>query len=434
MQMNTNELEIWRIKNVIKKYSRAKGSGTSLITLMIKSGGQISLTNQKLTDELGAASNIKDRVNRQSVQTAITSAQHKLKKYNRTPPNGLVLLVGIAMTDDKKEKKMCEDFEPFKQLNQSMYRCDSRFHVEPLEDLLVNNDTYGFIIIDGNGLLLATVTGNEKNVVHHFNVDLPKKHGRGGQSALRFSRLRDEARHNYLTKSNEMIKKYFTKDNKPTVKGVLIAGIADFKHKLTEHGGFPYILKPLILGKLDISYGGENGLNRAIDLSKDIIPSVVLMNEKKILGEYFDHLNKETGLYCYGITDVMYGLEMGAINKLIVWDELPLIRFVNEQDEVVIMDPQKMETNKEQLTIKDDVLFLEWLTENYSQYGIDEFCLVSNGSQEGKQFSMGFTGIGGILRWNVDFSLNEAYSKNNTDNSNNNKEESESDDEFDDFC
>lgn len=31
-------------------------------------------------------------------------------------------------------------------------------------------------------------------------VDLPKKHGRGGQSALRFARLRLEKRHNYLRK------------------------------------------------------------------------------------------------------------------------------------------------------------------------------------------------------------------------------------------
>jgi hypothetical protein len=31
-------------------------------------------------------------------------------------------------------------------------------------------------------------------------VDLPKKHGRGGQSALRFARLRLEKRHNYVRK------------------------------------------------------------------------------------------------------------------------------------------------------------------------------------------------------------------------------------------
>ena len=37
-------------------------------------------------------------------------------------------------------------------------------------------------------------------IVHKFLVDLPKKHGRGGQSALRFARLRMEKRHNYVRK------------------------------------------------------------------------------------------------------------------------------------------------------------------------------------------------------------------------------------------
>ena len=37
-------------------------------------------------------------------------------------------------------------------------------------------------------------------VLGKFSVELPKKHGRGGQSALRFARLRMEKRHNYVRK------------------------------------------------------------------------------------------------------------------------------------------------------------------------------------------------------------------------------------------
>jgi len=59
---------------------------------------------------------------------------------------------------------------------------------------------FGFIIMDGNGCLFATLSGSTRTIVHKFSVDLPKKHGRGGQSALRFARLRLEKRHNYLRK------------------------------------------------------------------------------------------------------------------------------------------------------------------------------------------------------------------------------------------
>ena len=64
--------------------------------------------------------------------------------------------------------------------------------------------SYGFIVMDGNGTLFGTLSGNTRDILHKFTVDLPKKHGRGGQSAMRFARLRMEKRHNYVRKVAEM--------------------------------------------------------------------------------------------------------------------------------------------------------------------------------------------------------------------------------------
>jgi peptide chain release factor subunit 1 len=58
--------------------------------------------------------------------------------------------------------------------------------------------------MDGNGALFGTLQGAHKEVLHKFMVELPKKHGRGGQSAMRFARLRLEKRHNYLRKVSEV--------------------------------------------------------------------------------------------------------------------------------------------------------------------------------------------------------------------------------------
>lgn len=44
---------------------------------------QVARVAKMLGDELGTASNIKSRVNRQSVLGAITSAQQRLKLYNK---------------------------------------------------------------------------------------------------------------------------------------------------------------------------------------------------------------------------------------------------------------------------------------------------------------------------------------------------------------
>ena len=56
-----------------------------MISLVIPPKGQINLTAKMLADELGTASNIKSRVNRQSVLAAIGSAQQRLKLYNHVP-------------------------------------------------------------------------------------------------------------------------------------------------------------------------------------------------------------------------------------------------------------------------------------------------------------------------------------------------------------
>jgi len=45
---------------------------------------------------------------------------------------------------------------------------------------------------------------------------------------------------------------------------------------------------------------------------------------------------------------------------------------------------------------------LEWFTEKYKEFGANlEF--ITNRSQEGAQFVKGFGGIGGLLRYKVDF-------------------------------
>lgn len=77
--------------------------------------------------------------------------------------------------------------------------------------------------MDGNGALFGTLAGNTREVVHKFSVDLPKKHGRGGQSALRFARLRMEKRHNYVRKVAELAVQHFITDDKVRYPGWLKA-------------------------------------------------------------------------------------------------------------------------------------------------------------------------------------------------------------------
>lgn len=150
MSETDTQILSWKMKQLVKRLDACQGNGTSMITLAIHPTDQISKISQMLTNEYGTATNIKSRVNRLSVLSAITSTQQKLKLWSKVPPHGLLIFCGTIITDEGKEKKIAIDFEPFKEINTSMYCCDNKFHTQVLSSLLETDACYGFIIVDGH--------------------------------------------------------------------------------------------------------------------------------------------------------------------------------------------------------------------------------------------------------------------------------------------
>lgn len=405
----SSNVELWKIRRLIKSLEAARGNGTSMISLIMAPKEQISRMSNKLGDEHGTASNIKSRVNRQSVLSAITSVQSKLKLYQRVPDNGLVIYCGTIITEDGKEKKVNIDFEPFRPINTTLYLCDNKFHTEPLTHLLVDDEKFGFIVMDGSGTLFGTLQGNTKETLTKFTVDLPKKHGRGGQSALRFARLRMEKRHNYVRKVAEVAAQLFLTNDKPNVSGLILAGSADFKKELGASDMFDKRLREKIIKTVDISYGNEKGFDEAIKLSADLLSNVKLVQEKKLLQRYFDEIDQDSGKYCCGIDDTMRALEMGAVETTIVWENYEKQRYVlkkSNQERFVLHLTEQEWTKKRadyesEAELEETKSFLEWLADNYMNFGTT-LEIVTNRSQEGNMFVEGFDGIGGLLRYRVE--------------------------------
>ncbi|KAL7613836.1 hypothetical protein Lser_V15G05123 [Lactuca serriola] len=437
-----NKVEIWKIKKLIKALEAARGNGTSMISLIMPPCDQISRVTKMLGDEFGTASNIKSRVNRQSVLGAITSAQQRLKLYNKIPPNGLVLYTGTIVTSDEKEKKVTFDFEPFKPINSSLYLCDNKFHTEALKQLLESDDKFGFIIIDGNGTLFGTVSGDTKEVLHKYTVELPKKHGRGGQSALRFDRIRMEKRHNYVRKTAELATQFYINPatNQPNVSGLILAGCADFKTELSQSDLFDHRLQEKILNVVDVSYGGENGFNQAIKLSSEILANVKFIQEKCLIGKYFEEINLDRGKYVVGIDDTLEALHMGAMETLLVWENLEINRYVlsnNVSGEIVIKYLNKEQetdgsnfrdsVSDAELVVEENMSLIEWFVNEYKRFGCKlEF--VTNKSQEGLNFCRGLGGIGGILRYQL---LIHSFDELSDDGENNDIENSDDGESYD---
>lgn len=269
--------------------------------------------------------------------------------------------------------------------------------------------------MDGNGALFGTLSGNTREVVHKFSVDLPKKHGRGGQSALRFARLREEKRHNYVRKVAEHAVQNFITADKVNVAGIILAGSADFKNDLNQSDLFDNRLQVKVIKVVDVSYGGDNGFNQAIELSAETLGNVKFIQEKKLIGKYFEEISQDTGRICFGIDDTLKALELGAVETLIVFENLEITRWnlkdshgselilytTKEQDQTSRDKFMDKDTGQEMEIISQES-FLEWIAEHYRDFGTTlEF--VSDRSTEGNQFVKGFGGVGGLLRYKVNF-------------------------------
>eukprot|EP00761_Pharyngomonas_kirbyi_P011810 gb/GECH01011836.1/.p1 GENE.gb/GECH01011836.1/~~gb/GECH01011836.1/.p1 ORF type:complete len:442 (+),score=125.90 gb/GECH01011836.1/:1-1326(+) len=401
----------WKVKKLIKSLESAKGNGTSMISLIVPPGDQINKVSKMLADEAGTASNIKNRVNRQSVQDAITSTLQRLKLYTKVPPNGLVIYCGTVITSEGKEKKVMFDFEPFKPINTSLYLCDNKFHTEPLSELLESDEKFGFIVMDGNGTLFGTLAGNTRNILHKMSVDLPKKHGRGGQSAMRFARLRMEKRHHYVRKVAELATQFFISGDRPNVSGIILAGSADFKTELGQSDLLDHRLQAIIIKIVDVAYGGENGFNQAIELSAEVLQNVKFIREKNLINKYFEEISTDSGKYVFGVQETLRAMESGAVETLIIYENLETLRLTlrhpqTSEESVIHLNPEEESDSSHfqeqdtgvQFEVIDRMQLVEWIAENYNTFGCNlEF--VSNKSQEGAQFLRGFGGIGGILRY-----------------------------------
>ena len=385
------DIELWRMRNLITKLSKLQGTGTSVITLLLPPTEQISNVNNHLTKEYGTATNVKNRVNKLSILSAVTSAQQRLKLYRSIPTNGLVILCGTVQME--KEKKLSISFEPPKPLHTYLYMCDNKFHLDPLiESLGSNTKTIGFIIIDGNGLTVATLCDNVKKILHKFTVDLPKKHGRGGQSKLRFERLAEEARHNFRTKSREIIERFFFDGCRPVVDGIILAGSGSMKNKLKPT--LRIEIQNLIRATTDVSANFDQGLNEAINLNTEILSDMKYMEEQKLLGEFFDYISKGLNKICYGQKDTLYALEEGLLERMILSENCNLrIKEEDINNEGILSSLKETSIDS---TDSFNILDFSILT---CRSKSTKLCLVSDCSTSGNQFLKSFGGIGGILRY-----------------------------------
>ena len=198
----------------------------------------------------------------------------------------------------------------------TVYLCDSVFHTEYLEELQKDNIVIvGHVcVVSGQGFGLYMVDNHDRiTTIFQKRVDLPKEHGRGGQSQKRFERLAEEARHNCIRILCERLN-----DLDRDIECLVFAGSADMKSRAAENPVLHHSLRTKIIKVVTTASDFERGAREALQDCRATLLHRRLDHQRNILGEFNAEVSRNPDLWIFGITEVEKALELGVLDKLLI--------------------------------------------------------------------------------------------------------------------
>jgi len=410
-------LELFRLKKTLNTLASKEGRGTELISLYVPPGKQISEVMNMLRDEYGTASNIKSTTTRKNVQDAIVKVQQRLKLFKELPEKGLVIFCGSIPQNGAGSEKI-ETFViiPPEPINIYLYRCDSRFHTEHLQELVMEKETYGILLIDATAATLATLQGRRLEMVREVTSGVPGKTRAGGQSARRFERLREMRLQEYFRRVGEHANEAFlTIEN---FKGLIIAGPGPTKYDFEKGDYLNYMLKEKVIDVIDTAYVDEQGIKEVVGKAPEIMRKIRYIEEKQIMQQFLYEIGHDTGMATYGEEEVRRATEAGAVRTLLLSEGLDTTRIKVKCNACGYEEQQTMKTQmrtgfEQNLSGKScpkcrasalSILETQELIENFAQlaeYTNTEVEIISVETEDGQMLKNSFGGIAAILRFKV---------------------------------
>ena len=322
-----SSLELFRLRKTLQALASKEGSHTELITLYVPPGKQISDAVNMLRDEYGTASNIKSTTTRKNVQEAIVKVQQRLKLFKDSGENGLVIFCGAIPQEGGgpgSERMETYVIIPPDPIRIYLYRCDSRFHTEHLQELLREKETYGILLIDASEATIATLQGKRLEIVREMTSGVAGKTRAGGQSARRYERLRDMQLNEYFTRVGQHANEIFLPID--TLKGIILAGPGPTKYDFEKGDYLNYQLKNKMIDTIDTAYVEEQGVKEVVEKAPEIMRKVRYIEEKQIMQQFLYEVGHDTGMITYGEAEVRRALEAGAVRTLLISEKLDLLR------------------------------------------------------------------------------------------------------------
>lgn len=411
-----DSVTLYRIRRLLSELGSKQGRGTELISLYIPARRPIHDIINILKEEYGTAANIKSDTTRNHVQSALTKIMQRLKLYRKTPENGLVIFCGALPLEDSsidEELKIYEIIPP-KPITTFLYRCDDHFHIDVLKDMLKEEEEVAVISIDTSEAGLGIISGDRIYVVDVLTSGVGGKHRQGGQSARRFERLREAEINEFYRRVAKHAAKVFLEDY--NVKKLIISGPGIAKEDFYKGEYLDYRLQKKVIGLVDTGYAGEEGVRETIQRGKNLLQDVRYVEEREMVEQFLSEVSRGEELVIYGLKPVLKALEVGAVDKVLVLDDIGIYRlsykckycghedytFVKKTD--IFSERTKIESKSCPSCGHSDWMFkeediIDYLSDKAMEMGT-KVEVISSKTEHGKMFR-NFGGIGAVLRYKV---------------------------------
>jgi peptide chain release factor subunit 1 len=387
--------------------------------MYVPPGKQISDAINMLRDEYGTASNIKSTTTRKNVQEAIVKVQQRLRLFKDPGEKGIVIFIGAIPQEgggpgsERMESYVIIPPEPIKIY---LYRCDSRFHTEHLQEMLREKETYGILLIDASDATIATLQGKKLEIVRQMHSGVSGKTRAGGQSARRYERLRDMQLNEYFTRVGKHADDTFLVID--TLKGIILAGPGPTKYDFEKGEYLNYQLKNKIIDTIDTAYVEEQGVKEVVEKAPEIMRKVRYIEEKQLMQQFLYEVGHDTGMITYGEAEVRRALESGQVRTLLISEKVDLLRVTvkcsacgyEEHQTIRSQTLQSFEQSligkpcpkckAPSLTVVDKQDIIDDLAQ-LAEYSNTDVEVISGESEEGQMLKNAFGGIAAMLRFKM---------------------------------
>ena len=321
-----DSFHIYKLRKELEFLKQKKGFHTELITIFIPPDRDLAQVSSYLRNEVSESQNIKSKQTRKNVLDSITTLIQRLKMVKAVGPTGLVMMAGAIPQGNAPGTERMEVFiiEPPEPIRTFKYHCASQFLTEPIEQMLVDKNLYGIIVVDHKECAIGWIRGTHLNVVRKMTSGVFGKFRAGGQSQRRFERIREEGIHAFYERVAEASNSIFLE--MPDLKGIFIGGPGMSKDDFAASGMLDYRLQEKVIANIDTDSAGEDGIRSLLFRAQDRLKDVRYVEEKQIMQKFLGRLAKDSELITYGEADVREALIHGKVETLLISETLDTYR------------------------------------------------------------------------------------------------------------